>query len=181
MGVVVSGGVRRPQVSIKALHFAASTPFETLLSRDAEEGERVLQAEVAEVTRRALLGVVDNGTARRLKGVYRGASPVEPLPVGGKTGTGDHRYQTFGPGGQVVSSRVVNRAATFAFFIDDRFFGTVTAFVPGIQAAKYDFTSALPVQILKAMEPILGPVLSARYAGQDREALLQAVDSRNPG
>lgn len=172
MGVVVSGGLRRPQVSIEALHFAANTPFETLLSREAQEGKRVLQAEVADVARRALLGVVDNGTARRLKGVYRGASPAEPLPLGGKTGTGDHRYATFGPGGRVVSSRVVNRAATLAFFIDDRFFGTVTAFVPGSQAANYDFTSALPVQILKAMEPILGPMLSARYAGKNRETLL---------
>jgi membrane peptidoglycan carboxypeptidase len=181
MGVVVSGGVRRPQVSIEALHFAANTPFETVLSREAQEGKRVLQAEVADVARRALLGVVDNGTARRLKGVYRGASPAEPLPLGGKTGTGDHRYDTYGPGGQVVSSRVVNRAATLAFFIDDRFFGTVTAFVPGSQAANYDFTSALPVQILKAMEPILGPMVSARYAGKAGETLLQSSDSRNSG
>lgn len=179
MGVVVSGGVRRPQVSIDALHFAANTPFETLLSREVQEGKRVLQAEVADVARRALLGVVDNGTARRLKGVYRGASPAEPLPLGGKTGTGDHRYDTFGPGGRLVSSRVVNRAATLAFFIDDRFFGTVTAFVPGSQAANYDFTSALPVQMLKAMEPILGPMLSVRYAEKNRETLLQAVDSRD--
>jgi len=181
MGVVVSGGLRRPQVSIEALHFAANTPFETLLSREAQEGNRVLQVEVADVARRALLGVVDNGTARRLKGVYHGASPAVPLPLGGKTGTGDHRYDTFGPGGRVVSSRVVNRAATLAFFIDDRFFGTVTAFVPGSQAANYDFTSALPVQILKAMEPILGPMLSARFSGKNNEPLLQAVDSRDSG
>lgn len=165
MGVVVSGGVRRPQVSIETLRFAADTPFETLLSHNAPAGERVLQAEVADLVRRALLGVVDNGTARRLKGVYRGASPTELLPLGGKTGTGDHRYDTFGPGGRVLTSRVVNRAATFAFFIDDRFFGTVTAFVPGSQAANYDFTSALPVQILKAMEPILRPMLSIQDSG----------------
>src|SRR5471030_2800926 len=181
MGVVVSGGVRRPQVNIEALHFAANTPFETLLSRGAQEGKRVLQAEVADVARRALLGVVDNGTARRLKGVYRDASPAEPLALGGKTGTGDHRYDTFAPDGRMVSSRVVNRAATFAFFVDDRFFGTVTAFVPGSQAANYDFTSALPVQILKAMEPILRPMLSARYAGKTGETLPQAIDSRDSG
>lgn len=181
MGVVVSGGMRRPQVSIEALHFAANTPFETLLAREAQEGERVLQAEVVDVVRRALLGVVDNGTARRVKGVYRGASSAEPLPLGGKTGTGDHRYYTFGSGGQVVSSRVVNRAATFAYFIDDRYFGTVTAFVPGSQAANYDFTSSLPVQILKVMEPILGPMLSARYPGRKRGTVLQVIDSRNSG
>jgi hypothetical protein len=175
MGVVVSGGLRRPQVSIESLHFAANTPFETLLSRETQAGKRVLQAEVADVVHRALLGVVDNGTARRVKGAYRGAEPTEPLRLGGKTGTGDHRYDTFGPGGQVISSRVVNRAATFAYFIDDRFFGTVTAFVPGSQAANYDFTSALPVQILKAMEPILGPMLAARYPGKNKETLLQAV------
>jgi hypothetical protein len=59
----------------------------------------------------------------------------------------------------VVSSRVVNRAATFTFYVGDRFFGTVTAFVPGAQAAGYDFTSALPVQIMKELEPALRPLL----------------------
>ncbi len=172
MGGIVNGGVRRPQVNIETLHFAANTPFETLLRRESQAGARVLRPEVAEGARRALLGVVDKGTARRVKGVYRGAYAAEPLALGGKTGTGDHRYDTFGPHGRVVSSRVVNRSATFTFFIADRFFGTVTAFVPGSQAANYDFTSALPVKILKEMEPILAPLLSARYADEQTESLL---------
>ncbi|OGA00905.1 MAG: hypothetical protein A3H35_12715 [Betaproteobacteria bacterium RIFCSPLOWO2_02_FULL_62_17] len=159
VGIVVNGGVRRPQVRIAALHFAADTPFETLLAREAGDGVRVMQAEVAEVLRRALLRVVEGGTARRLKGVYRSASG-DPLPLGGKTGTGDHRYEVYNRGGQLMSSRVVNRAATFAFFIGERYFGTVTAYVAGELAAGYDFTSALPVQMLRQLEPILRPLLA---------------------
>lgn len=66
------------------------------------------------------------GTARRLHGAYTDAAG-EPLPVGAKTGTGDHRYDEFGPGGRLISSRVVNRTGTIVFYIGDRFFGTVTA------------------------------------------------------
>src|SRR5690606_22951784 len=84
-----------------------------------------------------------------------------PLEIGGKTGTGDHRRDVVGRHGQVLSSKVMNRAATFTFYLGDRFFGTVTAFVPGRQAAGYEFTSALPVQILKELRSALLPLLDA--------------------
>ena len=41
----------------------------------------------------------------------------------------------------------------------DSHFGTLTAFVPGAGAQAYKFTSALPVQVLKGMAPILTPYL----------------------
>jgi len=167
MGIVVSDGVRRPTVRIDQLHFAAATPFETLLVRHAEAGERVLPAEIAQVARRALLRVVDRGTARRVKDIYRDADG-KPISVGGKTGTGDHRFQTVGADGTVKSSRVMNRAATFAFYVGDRFYGVVTAFVPGAKAAGYDFTSALPVQILKELQPALLPLIAGREAAPGR-------------
>jgi hypothetical protein len=77
------------------------------------------------------------------------------VPVGGKTGTGDNRYEVHAPGGRTIDSRVINRTATFVFVIGDRFFGTVTAFVPGPEAASYRFTSSLPVQIFKDLGPLL--------------------------
>ncbi|MGH2877974.1 MAG: hypothetical protein ACRDLV_17110, partial [Solirubrobacteraceae bacterium] len=52
-----------------------------------------------------------------------------------------------------------NRTAAFVFFIGDRFFGTVLAFVPGKEAANYHFTSALAVQVLKDLTPSFLPVL----------------------
>jgi hypothetical protein len=98
--------------------------------------------------RRALVDVAENGTARRLKGAFTTGSG-EILPVGGKTGTGDHRY----------GDRVVARTATFVFFIGDRFFGTITAHVRGPEAARYRFTSALPAQLLKGLAPTLQPLI----------------------
>ena len=47
------------------------------------------------------------------------------------------------------------------FFLGDRFFGTVTAYVPGAVAGPYHFTSALAVQLLKALEPQLDPLLKS--------------------
>jgi hypothetical protein len=104
-----------------------------------------------------MLAVVAEGTAKRVRGAFR-AADGSPLPVGGKTGTGDNRYDTFGAGGRLIAQRVVDRTATFVFFLGDRFFGTVTAYVPGAVAIRYDFTSALAVQLLKAIEPQLRPL-----------------------
>jgi hypothetical protein len=176
MGIVVSDGVRRPTVRIDRLRFAAATPFETVLDRRAELGQRVLPAEIAQVARQTLLRVVDRGTAKRVKGVYRDIND-EPIPLGGKTGTGDHRFQIVGADGSVKSSHVMNRAATFAFYIGDRFYGVVTAFVPGGKAARYDFTSALPVQILKELQPALLPLIAGREGASERCADARGQDS----
>ena len=83
--------------------------------------------------RRLLAEVVEEGTARRLKAVFK-AEDGAALTVGGKTGTGDHRFDTYGKGGVFVSSRVVSRTGTFVFYIGDRYFGTLTAYVQGPDA-----------------------------------------------
>jgi len=111
-----------------------------------------------------LLGVVDEGTAKRLDRTYRSADG-NLLPVGGKTGTGDNRFDRFGAGGRLTSQRVVDRTATFVFFLGDRFFGAVTAYVPGAIAGNYHFTSAIAVQLLKAIEPQLQPLLNSPISG----------------
>jgi hypothetical protein len=114
--------------------------------------------EIAKTLRQALMGVVMEGTATRLRGAYHAPNGIL-LPVGGKTGTGDNRLDRFGRGGHLISQRVVDRTATFVFFLGDRFFGTITAYVPGAIAGSYHFTSALAVQLLRALEPQLEPLL----------------------
>jgi membrane peptidoglycan carboxypeptidase len=158
MGILVNNGVRYPIASIQHLHFAAETPYEARVSLARRE-ERVLPPEVATIAKQALYDVVERGTARRVSGAFR-RPDGSVIALGGKTGTGDHRFESFGRGGQLLTSRVVNRAATFVFMVDERFFGTITAYVPGREAAQYDFTSALPVQVLQLLAPILQPLLS---------------------
>lgn len=159
MGILVNDGVRKPNTRIQSLHFAAATPYETLLQYKAGKAERVLAPEVAQAVRGAIRLVVEDGTAKRVKQAF-----VRPdgsiIPVGGKTGTGDQRFDTYGAGGRLIASRVVNRSATFVFNIDERFFGTIIAYVPGAQAAGYDFTSGLPVQLLKVLAPRLSPLVN---------------------
>ena len=58
--------------------------------------------------------------------------------------------------------------AAFAFYIGDRFYGVATAFVPGGKAAAYEFTSALPVQIVKELEFALLPLISGIEAKPGR-------------
>ena len=160
MGILVNGGVRKPNARIESLHFAAATPYETLLHYQPAQAHRVLAPEVAQAVLSAIRRVVEEGTAQRVKHAF-----VRPdgsfVPVGGKTGTGDQRFDTYGAGGRLISSRVVNRSATFVFNIDERFFGTLIAYVPGAQAADYDFTSGLPVQLLKVLAPQLMPLIDA--------------------
>ncbi|HSW06463.1 MAG TPA: transglycosylase domain-containing protein [Aquabacterium sp.] len=158
MGIIVNRGMRLPVTRVGALRFAQGTPYETQLAYQPNQAERVLQPEIADVLRRALIGVVEKGTAKRLQGslVRRDGSVVE---IGGKTGTGDHRFDTYGRGGQVLSSRIVNRSATLVFLIGERHFGTVMAFATEPYAANYKFTSALPAQLLKVLTPALLPLV----------------------
>jgi len=166
MGIIMNDGVRQPTVSIERLRFAEGTPYETTLKRSAES-KRVMSPEVAQVARRALTGVVAEGTARRLVGTYKAADGTD-LPVGGKTGTGDNRYHHFAAGGGITGSHVVDRTGTFVFFLGDRFYGTVTAYVPGPEAARFSFTSGLAVQLLKVLEPELRPLIDSPPASEGK-------------
>ena len=173
MGIVVNRGMRLPVTRVTALQFARGTPYETHLAYQPTQAERVLPPELADVVRRALIGVVEGGTAKRLKGslVRRDGSVVE---IGGKTGTGDHRFDTHGRGGQLLSSRVVNRSATLVFLIGERYFGTMMAYAHEPYAANYRFTSAMPSQLLKALAPVLLPLV-------DGAGCSAALDDRQLG
>ena len=160
MGIILNDGVRLPTVRIDNLDFAINTPYETRLERMQTDGERVMRSEVANALRNALADVVENGTARRLKGVLT-RDDGQPIMIGGKTGTGDNRIETVTRSGWVTSSTARNRTATFVFFLGPRHFGTLTAYVAGREAERFSFTSALPVQTLKGMLPMLQPYLLA--------------------
>ncbi len=159
MGIIVNGGVRKPVERIDSLHFAKNTPYETLVKRaNKVEQEVVLAPEVARAVADAIRGVVSEGTAKRAKTAFT-TSEGNVIAVGGKTGTGDQRFDVYARGGRLIESRYVNRSATFVFNIGERFFGSMTAYVHGPQSENYDFTSALPVQLLVTLAPSLMPMI----------------------
>lgn len=154
MGILSADGRHLPTVYLDQLQFAAGTPYETTLQQRPAAGKQVLPPEVAQVVRDTLQQVVEQGTARRVNGAFDLADGSH-IVIGGKTGTGDHRFKTFAKGGAQTGERVVSRAGAFAFYLGDRYFGTMVAYVAGEQAGSYKFTSALPVQILKTIAPTL--------------------------
>ena len=159
MGILVNDGVRKPTQRIESLHFAKDTPYETLVKRKPEaKGEQVLNPVVARAVVHAIQGVAQVGTAKRIKQAFV-KDDGSVIMVGGKTGTGDQRFDVFGAGHRLIESRYVNRSATFVFNIGERFFGTMTAYVHGPQSENYDFTSALPVQLLVNLAPSLMPMI----------------------
>jgi membrane peptidoglycan carboxypeptidase len=172
MGIILNDGVRQPATDLEKLRFAANTPYETDMAFEGKAPERVMAPEVAATIRRALRGVVMVGTGTRARDAFT-APDGNRIPVGGKTGTGDNRFDRYAPGGRLIESRAVDRTATFVFFIGDRFFGTVTAYVRGPEADRYHFTSALAVQLLKSLSPQLQPLFGTppvRSAGVDGAA-----------
>jgi membrane peptidoglycan carboxypeptidase len=174
MGILVNNGVRNPSIKIEQLHFGADTPTETVMARQTAAGEQVISPEIAALVRQQLIGVVENGTGRRAHGGM--AMPGgHSIPVGGKTGTGDNRLESFSAHGQVIGDKVVSRTATFVFMIGDRFYGTVVAFVPGSKAASYKFTSALAVQIFKDLAPQLKPLISRDDVRTERPLLASRI------
>jgi membrane peptidoglycan carboxypeptidase len=158
MGIILNDGVRAPSVMIEGMRFGADTPYETVVERAPVKSERLFTPELAATVRSVLMGVVEGGTAMRLAHAIVREDGTQ-IPIGGKTGTGDHRYVTFSGAGAIKESRAVNRSATFVFFIGDRFFGTLTAFVPGADADDYEFTSSLSAQVLKHLLPTLKPLI----------------------
>jgi membrane peptidoglycan carboxypeptidase len=158
LGIVQNDGLRLATTRVEEVRFAEGTPFATVLAPRRFTPERVLHSEVAEAVRAALLDVVENGTAVRARGALT-LPDGTAVAIGGKTGTGDNRFETFGPGMRLESSKVTSRSATFAFLIGDRHFGVITAYVEGEDAAGFGFTSSLPVQVLKELAPALVGVI----------------------
>lgn len=159
MGIIINGGVRKTTQRVESLHFAKDTPYETLVKRgDSQKNEQVLNPDVARAVADAIHGVAQEGTAKRVKSAFV-KEDGSVIAMGGKTGTGDQRFDVYGAGGRLIESRYVNRSATFVFNIGERFFGSMTAYVHGPQSANYDFTSALPVQLLVTLAPSLMPMI----------------------
>jgi membrane peptidoglycan carboxypeptidase len=154
IGIISNDGVRMPMLRVQKLHFADQTPYETEFEADAPASERVMNPLVAKALKGVLVSVVDAGTAVRVKGAFKGADG-KVIPVGGKTGSGDNRFKTFARGGGLKSARATSRTGTFVFFIGDRYFGVLTAYVAGDKAEQYVFTSALPVAVLKLLAPAI--------------------------
>jgi membrane peptidoglycan carboxypeptidase len=160
MGLLQNDGLRFPSRRIDAIQLAADTPFETRMRAVDGAPERVLHREVAAAVRTALLDVVENGTARRARGALELADGTH-VAIGGKTGTGDHRRKHFASDGRLISSEVASRSATLAFWLGDRHFGVLTAYVEGERAGEHHFTSSLPSQVLRWLAPALEPLVDA--------------------
>jgi membrane peptidoglycan carboxypeptidase len=161
MGILVNAGARKPSQRIESLHFGVDTPFDTVLQQQVGASEPVLVPQVAQAVLGAIREVVEEGTARRVRKAFVRADGTT-IAVGGKTGTGDNRFDVFAARGQLIESRVVSRSATFVFNVGEQFFGSITAYVYGPKAADYDFTSALPVQLLTVLAPKLMPLMEPK-------------------
>ncbi len=154
MGILVNEGRKNPTVTIRQLHFAEGTPFETLVALQEPDQEQVLTPLVAQILRQELVEVVEHGTAIGAKGALAPTEGIN-ISIGGKTGTGDHRQKVYERGYRLIQSRPISRTATFVFLIDNRFFGTITAQVSGPQSGDFSFTSSLPVRIFRLFAPHL--------------------------
>ncbi len=154
VGILVNDGVRRPSASLTKIHFAGGTPYETVLEQAPEKGERVLAPEIARTVRKAMADVVEQGTARRLNGVFKlsDGKPSQSAARPARATIASRRSAAPAPS---PASRATNRTATFVFYIGERYFGVITAFVQGREAENYHFTSALPVTLLKLLAPAI--------------------------
>lgn len=177
-GIILNNGVDAQPSTVRMFAFASATPYATTYSLQPSPGKPLIAPEIAMLVRQSMLDVVQRGTAKSINGAFvpvnrKGQPQGAPLQIAGKTGTGEQVFQTYGPGGRVIASRTVNRSATFVFLVGDRYFGTVTLHVREPYAARYSFTSALAVRVLRA----LGPQITAMAAPGSEATLLRCQDS----
>ncbi len=159
MGIIINGGERLPTQRFTKVEFAKDTPYETLVERATPLENHVMRPEVAQILKETLGKVVSEGTAKRLSNSFQHGDG-SPFLIGGKTGTGDNRIVSSTSYGHKTAGRSLSRTATFVFYLGDDHFGTLTAFVSGSSAKAFTFTSALPLQVLKGMVPILQPYIN---------------------
>jgi membrane peptidoglycan carboxypeptidase len=166
MGILVNDGVRRDELVVQRLSFGPETPYHSVFAADPPGKTRVMAAPVARALRQVLARVVEAGTARRIQGAFL-APDSTPLPIGGKTGSGDNRLDSFDRRGRTIASRPVSRTATFVFYIGRRHFGVITASVLGRRADEYSFTSSLPLAVLRLLAPAIQRSITPGFPGQD--------------
>ena len=150
VGIILNNGKQLPTMRIEKLDFAVDTPYESRFIRPQARAVQLIDAEVALTVRKLLQQVVNAGTARRLQQGF-----TSNLAQGGKTGTGDNRLVQLNARGQQISSKALNRTATYVFYLGAAHFGVLTAYVADETAEQFSFTSALPLQVLNSMAPIL--------------------------
>lgn len=154
MGIIVHDGVRVQAPQLRRIAIGPMTPYHTAFSATQPSEERLMSPLVARTMREVLAGVVDHGTATRVRNAFVNADSTA-LAMGGKTGSGDNRFDTFGKGGRLISSRAVSRTAAFVFYLGRKHYGVITAGVYGPEAKNYSFTSALPLSVLKLLAPAI--------------------------
>ncbi len=159
VGIILNDGRRLPTHRLTKVEFAKDTPYESIVEPPSPNAIQALHPEVARVVRETMGKVVSEGTAKRLLHSFQQADG-KPLAIGGKTGTGDNRIFVSTAAGSKSSAKALNRTATFVFYLGDKHFGVLTAFVSGKSANAFSFTSALPLQVLKGMVPVLLPYLN---------------------
>ncbi|HTK85650.1 MAG TPA: transglycosylase domain-containing protein [Patescibacteria group bacterium] len=169
MGIVGSGGLRSEPIRFTDFVMARGTPYARYHHIQMADPIRVMSPEIAGELKNAMIGVVEEGTARRAAHSIT-LDNGHVLTIYGKTGTGDNRE----------GDDVKNRTATFMFNIDDRFYGTVLAYVDGPEAAHYKFTSALAAQLFKIIvnTPEVKEYLNRSYAVSP--ALKTAANMNSP-
>lgn len=165
--IILNDGRRPPVTAVETLDIGSDTPFATRFRFRPAPGEQLLVPEIASRVRNAMRDVVDNGTARALRPFFQKAagSAGPPLVLAGKTGTGDHRHQSFSPSGALTASRAISRTANFVFTIGERFYGTVTIHVGEPYAARHSFTSGLAVRLLGGLAPDIVAALQPPDSG----------------
>ena len=180
MGLLMNDGVRGETRMLRRLTFASGTPYETAFEPPSSQpSEIVLEPAVARVARRVLTGVVDSGTAIRLRGAFVDSVTGTPAWIAGKTGTGDNRHETFGRGRRLIASRAVSRTATFAFCLGERYYGVLTALVNGPEADGFKFTSSLPLAVMQLLAPSIERELDLRGVPEGITAP-EPIASRRP-
>jgi len=161
VGILLNDGKRVATHRFTKVEFAKDTPYESIVEPPPPKAETVMHPEVARIVRETMGKVVSEGTAKRLLNSFTQADG-KPLAIGGKTGTGDNRIFVSTAAGSKTSSKALNRTATFVFYIGDKHFGVLTAFVTGKSATAFSFTSALPLQVLKGMVPVILPYINEK-------------------
>ena len=88
------------------------------------------------------------------------------------------RHAVLADGTQYTAPRALDRTASFAFYVGNRYFGVITASVRGQAAAGYAFTSELPLAVLRQLAPLIERRLATARSGPSLAAAVEPGELR---
>lgn len=167
-GNIVNGGLNKPVRTITQMEYAVGIPtFNRVMTPPVKPARQVTPPEVARVMQESLRHVAEYGTLRSIRYALEESPNAGRFIITGKTGTGRNVVYNQGRGGSKTVAESKSLTSTIMITIIDtktneKYFGSVLAYVEGQKSAKHHFSSELAKAVFINLAPVIKKLMESQ-------------------